>query len=241
VLDVLERFPSARPAAAAVVRALDELQPRLYSISSSPTAHAGEVHLTVGVVHDEQRGRKRRGVASNHLGRVNGHALPLRIYLQPSHGFALPEDDAKPVVMVGPGTGIAPFRAFLHERKARGAKGRSWLFFGNPYGQRDFLYREELEELRREGALTRLDTAFSRDQAEKVYVQHRILEAGPDLWSWLNEGAHVYVCGDAKRMASDVDKALREIAARHGGMDEAGAKAWLKQLADVGRYQRDVY
>lgn len=225
-----------------MVNALDELQPRLYSISSSPTAHAGEVHLTVGVVHEEQRGRKRRGVASNHLGRVNGKALPLQIYLQPSHGFALPEDDAKPVVMVGPGTGIAPFRAFLHERKARGARGKSWLFFGNPYGEKDFLYREELDELRAEGALTRLDTAFSRDQAEKVYVQHRILEAGPDLWSWLNEeGAHVYVCGDAKRMASDVDKALREIAVRHGGKDEGGAKAWLKQLADSGRYQRDVY
>jgi sulfite reductase (NADPH) flavoprotein alpha-component len=131
VLDVLERFPSARPDAKSVVEALDELQPRLYSISSSPTAHAGEVHLTVGMVHEEQRGRRRRGVASNHLGRVNGTAVPLQIYLQPSHGFALPEDDAKPVVMVGPGTGVAPFRAFLHERKAQGAKGKSWLFFGN--------------------------------------------------------------------------------------------------------------
>jgi sulfite reductase alpha subunit-like flavoprotein len=145
------------------------------------------------------------------------------------------------MIMVGPGTGIAPFRAFLEERQAVGAGGKNWLFFGDQSRATDFLYEDELRRLQQDGVLTRLDTAFSRDQAEKVYVQHRILEAGPDLWSWLNDGAHVYVCGDAKRMASDVDKALREIAVRHGGLDEAGAKAWLRSLADAGRYQRDVY
>jgi len=241
LLDLLERFPSARPSAKPLVAALDELQPRLYSIASSPRAHAGEVHLTVGVVGDEIGGRLRRGVASNHLARVNGKPVPLQVYVQPSHGFALPADDATPIVMIGPGTGIAPFRAFLHERRARGAKGRNWLFFGNPKGAEDFLYREELEALQREGVLSRLDTAFSRDQSEKVYVQHRLLAARAELWRWLERGAHLYVCGDAKRMAADVDRTLREVVAAQGGMGEAAAKSWLGDLARAGRYQRDVY
>lgn len=241
LLEVLERFPSARPSPKPFVEALDELQPRLYSIASSPRAHAGEVHLTVGIVAETVRGRLRRGVASNHFARLNGHPQPLRVYRQPSHGFALPADDTRPVVMIGPGTGIAPFRAFLHERKARGATGPNWLFFGNPRAELDFLYREELAALQADGVLTRLDTAFSRDQADKVYVQHRILQASAELWRWLQDGAHLYVCGDAKRMAADVDRALREVVVRHGALDETGARAWLADLAKAGRYQRDVY
>jgi sulfite reductase alpha subunit-like flavoprotein len=193
------------------------------------------------VVHEEQRGRKRRGVASNHLGRVNGTALPLQDLPPAEPRLRAARRTTRSRSSWSARHRHRPVPRLPPRAQGPGCEGQELAVLRQPLRREDFLYREELDELRREGALTRLDTAFSRDQAEKVYVQHRILEAGPDLWSWLNEGAHVYVCGDAKRMASDVDKALREIAARHGGMDEAGAKAWLKQLADVGRYQRDVY
>lgn len=241
VLDTLVAFRSARPPVTDFVAALSRLQPRLYSIASSLARHPGEVHLTVAVVRYELNRRGYEGVASTFFAdRLNpGHRVP--VYLQPSHGFRLPADPAAPVVMVGPGTGIAPFRAFLQERAASGATGKNWLFFGNPRRASDFLYREELGRHLASGVLTRLDTAFSRDQAHKVYVQHRLLENGAELWRWLQEGAYCYVCGDARRMAADVDQALVRIAAQQGGMDEVAARAWLAQRAQDGRYLRDVY
>jgi len=238
VLDVLQRFATAAPAPQAFVDALETLQPRLYSISSSPRCHAGEVHLTVAVTRGEKDGRVRNGVASTFFAERVAPGTAVRVYRQPAQDFALPPAGETPIVMIGPGTGIAPFRAFLEERRAAGAGGRSWLFFGNPHAATDFLYREELEAFRAEAVLTRLDLAFSRDGAAKVYVQDRIREAGAELWRWLEEGAHVYVCGDATRMAKAVDDALAEVVAQHGARD---GKAFLKALAAAGRYQRDVY
>jgi len=237
LLDLLEKFPSARPDPKAFVETLEELQPRLYSISSSPRAHPDEVHLTIGVTRETKRDRLRNGVASTFFAERIESGAPIKVYRQPAHGFALPDDDSKPVIMIGPGTGIAPFRAFLEERGARKAKGPNWLFFGNPHGGSDYLYKDELEGYATSGLLTRLDTAFSRDQAEKIYVQHRIREHGQDIWHWLEDGAHVYVCGDAKRMAADVDQALQDVATRHG----VDGKAFITELAKAGRYQRDVY
>jgi sulfite reductase (NADPH) flavoprotein alpha-component len=165
----------------------------------------------------------------------------LSVYVQRAHAFRLPADPVAPVVMVGPGTGIAPFRAFLQERQASGASGRNWLFFGNQRRDLDFLYREELENLAEKRILSRMDLAFSRDQTNKVYVQHKMLEAAQELWRWLANGAYLYVCGDAKRMAGDVDLALQQIAVTQGGMDSATAKRYLSELFRAGRYQRDVY
>jgi sulfite reductase (NADPH) flavoprotein alpha-component len=163
------------------------------------------------------------------------------VFVQRSHGFRLPADPATPVIMVGPGTGIAPFRAFLQEREAQRAGGRNWLFFGNQRRDMDFLYRSDLEELAAKRVLSRMDLAFSRDQTHKVYVQHKMLEAAQELWRWLANGAHLYVCGDAKRMAGDVDLALHQIAVTQGGMDAAAAKRYLAELSRAGRYLRDVY
>jgi sulfite reductase (NADPH) flavoprotein alpha-component len=163
------------------------------------------------------------------------------MFIQPSKHFGLPRDGSASMIMIGPGTGIAPFRAFLHDRRATGAKGRNWLFFGDQRQSHDFLYRDELETLLTDGSLHRLDTAFSRDQLEKVYVQHRMAECGAELWKWLNDGAHLYVCGDARRMAKDVDDALRRIVAEHGGMSDDNAKAYLSDLSRQNRYQRDIY
>lgn len=241
VLDVLDQFPSARPPLSEMVGALAPLQPRLYSISSSLKAFPDEVHLTVGVVRYEQGGRSRRGVASNFLAETLRPRIKASVFVHPSASFRLPSDGDAPVVMIGPGTGIAPFRAFLQDRAARGAKGRNWLFFGDQRSETDFLYRDEIEKYQADGLLTRLDLAFSRDQAEKVYVQHRIRESAAELWSWLEDGAYVYVCGDARRMALDVDFALREIVAEQGGMSADAAKEYLKTLSQSGRYQRDVY
>jgi sulfite reductase (NADPH) flavoprotein alpha-component len=163
------------------------------------------------------------------------------VFVQRAHAFRLPADPAAPVIMIGPGTGVAPFRAFLQEREARGASGRNWLFFGNQRRDADFLYREELEQFAAKRVLTRMDLAFSRDQMSKVYVQHKMLDAASELWRWLANGACLYVCGDAKRMAGDVDLALQQIAATQGGMDSAAAKRYLADLARAGRYLRDVY
>ena len=225
------------------VEALSPIQPRLYSISSSPYAHPQEIHLTVGVVRYSHHGcnRLRKGVASSFLSERVQAGHKVRIFVQPSHGFRLPADNGTPVIMVGPGTGIAPFRAFLQERKARRATGKSWLIFGDQRRACDFLYREELEEYLGSGTLTHLDTAFSRDQQQKVYVQHRMLENGPRIWSWLRSGAHFYVCGDASRMARDVDRTLHQIVATEGWLSETGAKSYVKELARAKRYQRDVY
>jgi sulfite reductase (NADPH) flavoprotein alpha-component len=242
LLDLLCAFPSARPSAKDLIATLRPLQPRLYSIASSPKMQAGEIHLTVGVVHYQLNGRRRKGVASTFLAekRVgpDGH---VPVFVRPSHGFRLPANDDVPIIMIGPGTGVAPFRAFIEERRAVGASGRNWLFFGERRRATDFLYQDEIETWRRDGLLTRLDLAFSRDQADKIYVQHRLRERGAEVWTWLQDGAHVYVCGDAKAMARDVDTALATIVAEHGAMDAGTAKAYLAGLARDGRYQRDVY
>ena len=214
VVDALRRFPSARPPLAAFIASLGRLQPRLYSISSSLRVHPAQVHLTVGVVRFESQGRWRNGTTSHFLGvRANpGDTIP--VFIQRSPKFRLPENPDTPVIMVGPGTGIAPFRAFLHEREAIGAKGRNWLFFGNQYIDLDFLYRKELDGFLDRGILSRLDIAFSRDKAQKVYVQDRMLEHAGELWRWLEDGAYFYVCGDAKRMARDVDQMLYRVVAQ---------------------------
>jgi len=239
--DLLMQFPSARPKPGDVVFPLKPLQPRLYSISSSQKAVGDEVHLTVGVVRYELNGRPRRGVASTYFAERVDMGQTVRVFVQKSHGFGLPEDGDVPIVMVGPGTGVAPFRAFLQERDSIGAKGPNWLFFGDQKSSTDLLYEHELTRWLEEGVLTRLDTAFSRDQEEKVYVQHRMLEHGALLWEWLERGAHFYVCGDASRMAADVDNALQQVVADHGGMSAEDAKAYVKSMRETDRYQRDVY
>ncbi len=241
VLDALLEFPSARPRVAEFVAALGRMQPRMYSIASSQRKHASEVHLTVGVLRYESNDRVYQGVASSFLGEHLRPGRPLSVFVHRSPAFRLPADPQAAVIMVGPGTGIAPFRAFLEEREASGSTGRNWLFFGNQKRDSDFLYREELEDLAERRVLTRMDLAFSRDQAHKVYVQHRMLDAAQELWRWISNGAYLYVCGDAKRMAGDVDLALKQIAVAHGGMDAAGAKRFFADLAKAGRYQRDVY
>ncbi len=234
LVDVLRAFPQKLPLAS-WLELLKPLQPRLYSISSSPLAHPQQVHLTVSTV----RYGARKGVCSSFLA-DRAQALKVAIFPQVSKHFRLPEDDSVPVIMVGPGTGIAPFRAFLEEREARGAKGANWLFFGEQYAATDFYYQEQLQAWQAAGHL-RLDTAFSRDQAEKVYVQQRMLEQGAQLWQWLEAGAYFYVCGDAQRMAKDVDAALRAIVAEHGGMDAGAAAAYVEALGRAKRYRRDVY
>jgi sulfite reductase (NADPH) flavoprotein alpha-component len=234
LVDVLRAFPQQLPLAS-WLELLKPLQPRLYSISSSPLAHPQQVHLTVSTV----RYGARKGVCSSFLA-DRAQALKVAIFPQVSKHFRLPEDDSVPVIMVGPGTGIAPFRAFLEEREARGAKGANWLFFGEQYAATDFYYQEQLQAWQATGHL-RLDTAFSRDQAEKVYVQQRMLEQGAQLWQWLEAGAYFYVCGDAQRMARDVDAALRAIVAEHGGMDAVAAAAYVENLSKAKRYRRDVY
>ena len=240
LLDFLEAFPSARPRLMDLAKSLPSLKPRLYSIASSPRAEPGKVSLCVSVVRAERRGRERHGIASAFLAhRASAHGEVLA-NIQPSH-FRLPADPATPIVMVGPGTGIAPFRAFLQERAAAGATGPAWLFFGDQHEETDFLFADELRTWQAAGVLSRLDTAWSRDQARKVYVQDRMREHAADLWRWLQDGAHFYVCGDASRMAKDVDAALRQVAAAQGGLDDAQAKDWVVSLARQGRYLRDVY
>jgi sulfite reductase (NADPH) flavoprotein alpha-component len=241
VLDVLDQFPSARAPVADMVAALTPLQPRLYSISSSLKAYPEEVHLTVGVVRYTQGGRPRKGVASNFLTETLRTRQKTGVFVHTSPGFRPPTDGKTPVIMVGPGTGVAPFRAFLQERVMTGAAGKNWLFFGDQRAATDYLYREELEEYKEKGVLTLLDTAFSRDQKEKVYVQHRMREHAAELWRWLEEGAHFYVCGDARRMALDVDHALHAVVAEQGNMTAEKAKEYVKALTQAKRYQRDVY
>ncbi|MFH5806576.1 sulfite reductase subunit alpha, partial [Alienimonas sp. DA493] len=240
VLDVLRAVPSAKIGFDAFLQTLGPLQPRLYSISSSPKAHPGQVHLTVGRVEWERGSRKRKGVASTMLADRLRVGETVRVFVQKSHGFTVPPDPQAPAIMVGPGTGIAPFRAFLEERAVTQAPGRNWLFFGDQRGETDFLYRDELTALRDRGVLHRLDTAFSRDQAEKIYVQNRMLEAADELYDWLRDGAYLYVCGDAKRMAVDVDRTLHAIVADRAG-GEAAAKAFVQDLKKSKRYCRDVY
>jgi sulfite reductase (NADPH) flavoprotein alpha-component len=242
VADLLLRYRTARPSPADFIATLAPLQPRLYSISSSQRAYPDEVHLTVGVVsYTNEFGRTCRGVASSHLCERLRPGQRLRVYVQPSHGFSMPSDGEVPLIMIGPGTGIAPFRAFLQHRKSGGEKGMTWLFFGDRRHAFDFLYRDELEQYLLEGVLSRLDTAFSRDQDEKVYVQDRMREQAARIWNWIESGAHLYVCGDAKRMAPDVDQALRDIIAEQGKMSPEQANSFVDSLAKNRRYQRDVY
>jgi sulfite reductase (NADPH) flavoprotein alpha-component len=240
-IDLLEEFPGARLNPQEFVDHLRRLMPRLYSIASSPMAFPGQVHLTVAPVRYESNFRRRYGVCSTFLAdRVTRRRTPIPVFVAKSH-FGLPEDLAKDVIMIGPGTGVAPFRAFLQERVATGATGRNWLFFGDQHAATDFLYESEWKKYLADGKLTRLDTAWSRDQAKKVYEQDRMREAGAELWAWLQGGAHFYVCGDAHRMAKDVDAALIDIAVQHGGLDAAAAADYFKQLKKEKRYQRDVY
>ncbi|WP_406700461.1 sulfite reductase subunit alpha [Singulisphaera sp. Ch08] len=241
VLDVLRSFPSARLAPSPFVASLSRLKPRLYSISSSPRRHSDQVHLTVRRVAYEHNGRVRKGVASTMLADRVSPGASVRVFVQPSHGFSLPADPSAAMIMIGPGTGIAPFRAFLHERDVTGASGKNWLFFGDQRSEFDFLYEAELSSLQSRGVLTRLETAFSRDQRNKIYVQDRIVEHGEELYRWINEGAYLYVCGDAKRMAADVDHALREVIRAHGRLDAEGAKAYIARLSSEKRYRKDIY
>ncbi|MBF6365138.1 molybdopterin-dependent oxidoreductase [Nocardia puris] len=238
-VDVLRDFP-VRADLVEWLGTLKKLQPRQYSISSSPLVSPDEVQLTVGVVRYGEEPGRRGGVCSTFLAdRVAEGEVP--IFLQRAPHFRPPLDPNAPMIMVGPGTGIAPFRGFLHERRALGATGRNWLFFGEQHAAQNFYYRTELEDMFRTGFLTRLDLAFSRDQRERIYVQHRMIEHGAELWSWLRDGAHFYVCGDAARMAKDVDDTLLRIARIHGKLDEDGALAFRKQLVAEKRYVRDVY
>ncbi len=241
VLAALEKFPGIRPDAEAFIEALEPLQPRLYSISSSPKADPGKISLTVDLVSYEIGGRERQGVASAFLTRRIEPGNALKVYVQRAHSFSLPQSPATPIIMVGPGTGIAPFRAFLQERMAVKALGKNWLFFGHQRSDCDFFYQDELHAMRSTGLLTRLTLAWSRDGEEKIYVQDRMREEGAELFTWLQSGAHFYICGDAKRMAKDVERALVEIAQQHGNISTEEAVAYVSALKKTGRYQADVY
>jgi sulfite reductase (NADPH) flavoprotein alpha-component len=241
VLAALHKFPGIRPDPGAFIEALDVLQPRVYSISSSHRCNPGRVSLTVDAVRYEIDKRTRLGVCSTFLGGRVAPGDKVRVYVQKAQHFALPDNPSKPIIMIGPGTAVAPFRAFLQERQTIKAPGRNWLFFGHQRSDYDFFYEEELVEMRAAGLLTRLTLAWSRDGKEKTYVQHRMREVGRDLWSWLNDGAHLYVCGDALRMAKDVESVLTEIVAQESGRTPAEAAKFVAELKAQGRYQADVY
>ena len=239
--DLLAEFPSARLTPQELVDHLRKLMPRLYSIASSARVHPEEIHLTVAVVRYTTNHRERAGVCSTFLAdRVQVGTTPVPVFVSHSH-FGPPEDGARDCIMVGPGTGIAPFRAFVQDRVAAGATGRNWVFFGDQHRATDFLYESEWRQYLAAGQVARVDTAFSRDQLTKVYVQDRMREHAAELWAWLKGGAHFYVCGDAKRMAKDVDTALLDVVAQQGGMDATAAAEYVKQLKKDKRYQRDVY
>ncbi|NJM38249.1 MAG: hypothetical protein HC845_10540 [Akkermansiaceae bacterium] len=241
LIDLVIDHPAHFQNAGEFISVLKKLQPRLYSIASSPRAHPGEVHLCVGIVRYETFGRKRGGICSTFLADRVAEDVRPRVFVHSNSAFRLPENGDTDVIMVGPGTGIAPFRAFLEDRKATAAKGRNWLFFGNPHSATDFLYQEELSSFQANGALSRLDLAWSRDQKEKIYVQNLMVQNGAELWEWLKNGAAFYVCGDASRMAKDVDQALLKVAEEHGELSPDAAAAFISQLKKEKRYLRDVY
>ncbi|MDT3685646.1 MAG: sulfite reductase subunit alpha [Pseudorhodoplanes sp.] len=241
VLAALQKFKGVQPDPEAFVESLEPLQPRLYSISSSLKSNPGRVSLTVDSVRYKIADRLRLGVASTFLADRIQPGQKLRVYVQKAHAFGLPADPGTPVIMVGPGTGVAPFRAFLHERMATKAKGPNWLFFGHQKRDYDFFYEDELNAMKTAGVLTRLSLAWSRDGDQKFYVQDRMREVGRDLWSWLADGAHFYVCGDAKRMAKDVELALVDIVAQFGARTTDEAIAFVADLKKKGRLQMDVY
>src|SRR5215831_16650274 len=241
VLAAILKFPGVRPEPEAFIEALDPLQPRLYSIASSPKVDRKRLALTVDTVRYKIDSRARLGVASTFLADRIKPGDKLKVYVQKAHAFALPADPAVPIIMIGPGTGVAPFRAFLHERMANKAPGRNWLFFGHQRSNYDFFYEDELAGMKAAGALTRLSLAWSRDGSEKFYVQDRMRQLGRELWAWVADGAHIYVCVDAKRMAKDVERAWVEIIAAHGARTTDEAIAFVANLKKVGRYQQDVY
>jgi sulfite reductase (NADPH) flavoprotein alpha-component len=240
-VDLLALRPGAIADAQSLIDLFPPLAPRLYSIASSPLAHPREIHLTVSVVRHARDGQMRGGVASTDFADRIAAEGTLPVYIHRNTRFRLPTDPGTPLIMIGPGTGIAPFRAFLSHRRAQGYTGRTWLFFGDRRSQSDYLYREELAAFLGNGTLSRLDVCFSRDQDKKIYVQHRLLEAGSELWQWIQDGAKIYVCGDATRMAKDVDATLQRILAVHGRLSEAKAQLELRTFAASGRYMRDVY
>ncbi len=240
-IDLLEDYPSAKFDAQEFVNCLRRLVPRLYSIASSPSVYPNEVHLTVAVVRYETNEHERVGVASTYLSdRVEVFEKKTPVFIAKSK-FGLPEDENVDLIMVGPGTGIAPFRAFLQERINRGSNGRTWLFFGDQHEATDNLYGAEFDEYLSKNQLNRIDNAWSRDQDYKIYVQNKMRENAADLWDWIKGGAFFYVCGDAERMAVDVDDALHDIIEKEGGMTEEDAKNYVKQMKKEKRYQRDVY
>jgi sulfite reductase (NADPH) flavoprotein alpha-component len=241
LIDLIIDHPADFGDAEEFVSVLKKLQPRLYSIASSPRAHPGEVHLCVGIVRYQCHGRKRGGVCSTFFAdRMRPETKP-RVFVHNNPAFRLPANGGVPVIMVGPGTGIAPFRAFLEDRRATGAKGGNWLFFGNPHRASDFLYEDEINGFIEDKTLSRFDVAWSRDQKEKLYVQHLMLQQGAELWKWLQDGAAFYVCGDASRMAKDVDLALHAVVREHGKLSEEEAAAFVAGMKKEKRYQRDVY
>jgi sulfite reductase (NADPH) flavoprotein alpha-component len=241
VMAALQKFSGVRPHPEAFVEALEPLQPRLYSISSSHNATPGKLSLTVDCVRYIVGKRKRLGLASTFLAERIEPGDEVKVYIQKAHGFALPQDPKVPIIMIGPGTGIAPFRAFLLDRRATGATGKNWLFFGHQRSSCDFFYSDELNAMKTAGLLTRLSLAWSRDGDKKFYVQDRMREVGRELWAWLAEGAHVYICGDAKRMAKDVERALVDIVAQHGARSTDEAVSFIGELKKKGRLQQDVY
>ena len=240
VIDFLIEHPSIKWTPQEFVDTLAKLLPRMYSISSSLKANPDQVHFTIDVVHYESHGRMRKGVCSTFLAeRAKDGLVPV---FPNTSKFRLPEDGNTPIIMVGPGTGVAPFRAFLQERKAAGTKGKNWLFFGSQHQHCNYFYQDELEKMKSDGFLTRLDCAWSRDSSEKSYVQHKMLNCGGEIWKWLDsEGAHFFVCGDARRMAKDVDAALRKTIQEKGGKTEEQTNEYVEKLKLDKRYKRDVY
>ena len=241
MVDLLVEHPSVRFEPTEFVKLLRKLLPRLYSICSSQKAHPEQVHMIVATVRYESHGRLRKGVCSTFLAERVPVGATLPVFFHTAKGFRMPEDGGIPLIMIGPGTGIAPFRAFLQDRKVTQACGRTWLFFGDQRSSDDFLYRDELESMRAEGVLTRIDTAFSRDNDAKVYVQDRMLENAGEIWRWLEEGAHFFVCGDATRMAQDVDAALHRIVETEGNKTSEEASRYIEEMENAKRYKRDVY
>ena len=241
VLDLVQSYPLPEMDANGFIKLLRKLPPRLYSIASSQAAVDEEVHITVATVRYNAHNRERGGVASTWLADRLAEDATIPVYIDPNKNFKLPADDDAPIIMIGPGTGVAPFRSFMQEREERGARGSNWLFFGDQHFLTDFLYQTEWLAWRKSGLLTHLDVAFSRDQTEKIYVQHRIREKSIEIWNWLQDGAHIYVCGDADNMAPDVNEALIDIISQQGNKSREDATEYLRQLTRDKRYQRDVY
>jgi sulfite reductase (NADPH) flavoprotein alpha-component len=241
IIDALIEFAPNGLSAEALTGIFRKLPPRLYSIASSPLAHTDEVHLTVAAVRYETHGRQRKGVCSTYLTDLVKSGDAVQVFVQPNKNFRLPADGSTPIIMVGPGTGVAPFRAFVEHRAALGSPGKNWLFFGDQHYTDDFLYQLEWQDFLKDGVLTRLDVAFSRDQPEKVYVQDRMIQQAKELYQWLQQGAHFYVCGDATRMAHDVHLALIAVVESQAGISREAAEAYVEDLKKTKRYQRDVY